>query len=157
MAISCSNKDAVETYFSKVLDIVSYEVKRSLAFLGEKCVTRIKDRGWEISWIDHTGNLRSSIGYAIYEYGREYIRSTFRQILEGSDGVSKGNRMLDELARKYSDTYALVVVAGMEYADLVEARDSKDVLASTELWAKQEIDSVMKNCLSRIEREVKKL
>jgi hypothetical protein len=65
--------------------------------------------------------------------------------------------MLDELARKYSDTYALVVVAGMEYADLVEARDSKDVLASTELWAKQEIDSVMKNCLSRIEREVKKL
>ena len=46
---------------------------------------------------------------------------------------------IDELAKLYSQTYALVVVAGMNYADKVEAMDNKDVLASTELWAKGEV------------------
>jgi hypothetical protein len=65
--------------------------------------------------------------------------------------------MIDELAKRYADTYSLVVVAGMSYAEYVEARDSKDVLASTELWARQEINGVMQKTKERIESRIKKL
>ena len=53
------------------------------------------------------------------------------------------------LATKSAETYALVVVAGMDYAEAVEARDNKDVLASTELWAKQEIQKYLNKALER--------
>jgi hypothetical protein len=155
MGIKCTNEDIIAEYFSKVLEIVHHEVLRSLSYLGEKCVTRVRDRSKEESWIDQTGNLRSSIGYAVLEYGREYIRSTFKQVMKGSEGVTQGNRMIDELAKRYADTYVLVVVAGMSYAEYVEARDSKDVLASTELWARQEINGVMQKTKERIERRIR--
>jgi hypothetical protein len=45
----------------------------------------------------------------------------------------------------------------MSYAEYVEARDSKDVLASTELWARQEINGVMQKTKERIESRIKKL
>ena len=49
--------------------------------------------------------------------------------------------MLSLLAKDYANVYALVVVAAMNYASHVEALESKDVLASTELWAKGVIDA----------------
>ena len=43
--------------------------------------------------------------------------------------------MVQELAQEYSNVFALVVVAAMDYADIVEAIESKDVLESTRIWA----------------------
>ena len=48
--------------------------------------------------------------------------------------------MVADLAKEYSQVYALVVVAAMNYADFVEAKENKDVLASTELWARSVVD-----------------
>ena len=48
--------------------------------------------------------------------------------------------MVKELAKEYSNVFALVVIAAMNYAEYVEAIEGKDVLASTELWAKAEVE-----------------
>lgn len=52
--------------------------------------------------------------------------------------------MIADLAKEYSQVYALVVVAAMNYADFVEAKENKDVLASTELWARSVVDGKLK-------------
>lgn len=52
--------------------------------------------------------------------------------------------MIADLAKEYSQVYALVVVAAMNYADFVEAKENKDVLASTELWARSVVDGKLR-------------
>lgn len=52
--------------------------------------------------------------------------------------------MIADLAKEYSQVYALVVVAAMNYADFVETKENKDVLASTELWARSVVDGKLK-------------
>lgn len=52
--------------------------------------------------------------------------------------------MIADLAKEYSQVYALVVVAAMNYTDFVEAKENKDVLASTELWARSVVDGKLK-------------
>lgn len=52
--------------------------------------------------------------------------------------------MIADLAKEYSQVYALVVVAAMNYADFVEAKENKDVLATTELWARSVVDGKLK-------------
>ena len=134
-----STKD-IQAFFDKATAIVNEEIANMLSYLGEQCVARIRDRSAEESWIDHTGNLRSSIGYAVFNKGTKIAESAFERILGGSTGSSNGRSYVDSLASQYANTYALVVVAGMSYADYVEAIENKDVLASTELWARAEID-----------------
>ena len=114
---------------------------RALSYLGEQCVIRVRDRGGDKSWYDQSGNLRSSVGYVIAHNGSIIQYSDFNQVKKGSQGVKVGKDLAEELARRYSNDYALVIVAGMNYAEYVEAMDNKDVLASTELWA---IDQVPK-------------
>lgn len=144
----------VQEYLLEVCTIVHNEIMSSLSYLGEQCVIKVRDRTGEASWFDQTGNLRSSIGYAILNEGRKTIESAFQQVLEGSQGAIKSREYINDLARLYSDTYALLVVAGMEYADIVEALDNKDVLGSTELWAKSQVDGALnvakKKALSKI-------
>lgn len=116
---------------------------RALAYLGEQCVIEAKDRTQEASWFDQSGNLRSSIGYVIVAHGRIVQYSDFNVIKQGSEGVKEGRELAEELARKYSSGYALIIVAGMNYAERVEAMDNKVVLASAELLARQELPSMM--------------
>lgn len=137
--------------------IMKEELQNSLSFLGEQCVARIRDRSFEESWIDHTGNLRSSIGYSIYDHGKKVIQSAFPVVRQGSEGQSEGNKYVNELAEQYSKVYALVVVAAMNYAEFVEAINGKDVLASTEVWAKSKMDTYIGNAISAAEKRIQKL
>ncbi|MSS16783.1 hypothetical protein [Sodaliphilus pleomorphus] len=133
------------------------EVDRALSYLGEQCIVRIRDRSAEDSWIDHTGNLRSSIGYAVYDYGKKYIESTFAVVRQGGKGASEGRKMVNELASKYANVYALVVVAGMNYAEFVEAIESKDVLASTESWARTKVDEYLNKAKDKAINRINKI
>lgn len=157
MGIKCENLGAFNKLMSEVPNILQEEIFRALSYLGEQCIKRIRDRSGEDSWFDRTGNLRSSIGYAIYGQGRKIIESTFAVVKNGSQGASEGKKMIDELASKYAETFALVVVAGMVYADLVEAMENKDVLASTELWAKAEVQKYLDRAKTRAENRIIKL
>lgn len=138
--------------------IVEEEIIRALSYLGEQCVIRIRDRSGLDSWFDQTGNLRSSIGYVVYKNGITMVESDFKQVKDGSDGVSSGKKAVIDLATKYSDnSYALIILAGMEYAEYVEAMEKKDVLASTEIWARSKVKGLFDNALQRAQKRIEKL
>lgn len=129
--------------------ILRSNIMRALARLGEECVIKVRDRSGEDSWYDQTGNLRSSIGYGAYDHGMKYLESAFSTIKNGAVGSGEGKRYLHELAKQYEKCFALVIVAGMSYAEYVERKDNKDVLASTELWARQQVESYISKAIER--------
>ncbi len=145
---------SVEAYFKYGERIVKSEILRVFSKLGEECVRRVRDRSALESWQDRTGNLRSSVGYAIYEHGIAEMTSMFQSVMGGTLGADRGREMARELASQYAKTYTLVVMAAMNYASFVEAIESKDVLAGTESWAKGQIDSRLemakKNAIKKI-------
>lgn len=147
------------TKLSEVNDMLMREAERverltirALSKLGEQCVTKIRDRAGDKSWYDQTGNLRSSVGYVIAHNKNIIQYSTFNQVNQGSEGVKTGKDLAKELAKRYSNNYVLIVVAGMNYAEFVEAMDNKDVLASTELWAREQVPLM----LEKLKRQIAK-
>ncbi|MDE5807685.1 MAG: hypothetical protein K2H76_06160 [Muribaculaceae bacterium] len=140
---------AFKELMNAIPDIFAGEIVRAFSYLGEQCVRPVRDRAGDESWFDQTGNLRSSIGYAVYEEGKILIESAFNQVKKGAQGANEGRKLIEELASKYAQTYALVVVAGMEYSEYVEAMKGKDVLASTELWAKGKMNECLEKAKER--------
>ena len=147
------------TKLSEVHDMLMREAERverltirALSKLGEQCVTKIRDRSGDKSLYDQTGNLRSSVGYVIAHNKNIIQYSSFNQVKQGSEGVKTGKDLAEELAKKYSNNYVLIVVAGMNYAEFVEAMDNKDVLASTELWAREQVPLM----LEKLKRQIAK-
>lgn len=147
------------TKLSEVHDMLMREAERverltirALSKLGEQCVTKIRDRAGDKSWYDQTGNLRSSVGYVIAHNKNIIQYSTFNQVKQGSEGVKTGKDLAKELAKRYSNNYVLIVVAGMNYAEFVEAMDNKDVLSSTELWVKEQVPLM----LEKLKRQIAK-
>lgn len=147
------------TKLSEVHDMLMREAERverltirALSKLGEQCVTKIRDRAGDKSWYDQTGNLRSSVGYVIAHNKNIIQYSSFNQVKQGSEGVKTGKDLAEELAKKYSNNYVLIVVAGMNYAEFVEAMDNKDVLASTKLWVKEQVPLM----LEKLKRQIAK-
>lgn len=112
----------------------------ALMRIGEECVNYARTHG---SYIDQTGNLRSSIGYAVLDGGKVISEKGFIQVKEGAEGVKSGKEFLNELYSKNSAGIVLVVVAGMEYAAKVEAR-SYDVISGSELQAEIMVPRIMK-------------
>ena len=125
---------------------------RALSYLGEQCIIEARDRRQEYSWFDQSGNLRSSVGYIIVANGEIVQYSGFQQVKEGADGVREGKKLAEGLAKNHPDGYALIVVAGMNYAEYVEAMDNKCVLASAELYARSKMPEVISKLKEQIAR-----
>lgn len=112
---------------------------------GEMFVKYARESG---KYFDHTGNLRSSIGYVILENGS--IESDNFKIVhagtDGKEGVEKAKKLARQLANTYNTGMVLIGVAGMEYAVYVEAMESKDVITAanikTEEWMRKSIKAV---------------
>lgn len=134
------------------IDRVELLTVRALSRLGDECVKVARDRTPEASWIDRTGNLRSSIGYVIANNGKVIHYSDFKQVKQGNEGTKVGKDLATEIVNRTVGDYVLVVVAGMNYAEYVEARDNKDVLATPELFAKKELPKMME----KLERQFAK-
>lgn len=141
-----------ESIIGQAAEILKEEMTEGLAYLGEECVKRIREN--RVNWMDQTGNLRSSIGYAIFEYGKKQISSAFEVVKNGEEGSQKGREFVESLAQQYAETYAMCVVAGMDYAEYVENMPGHDVLKSTEIWARGEMEKVMKTYQGRAERRI---
>ena len=145
------------TVFEQAEQIMVEEIHTGLAYLGEECVKQIRERTIdEGSWRDQTGNLRSSIGYAVLDHGAKVIESSFETVKKGATGSMIGKKYVSDLAAQYADVYALIVVAGMDYAEAVEAR-GRDVLSGAQLHAEQRIGKVMKVYVGRAERRINAL
>lgn len=112
---------------------------------GEMFVRYARESG---KYIDHTGNLRSSIGYVIVRNGSIAYSDFQKQNIgtEGAEGVERAKRLARELANTYNTGLVLIGLAGMEYAVYVEAMESKDVITAanikTEDWMKTSIKTV---------------
>ena len=142
----------------KASEILNDEISKGLAYLGEQCVKRIRED--RTNWQDQTGNLRSSIGYAVCNYGRTLFESQFESVTgktgTGTSGSQTGKNYVETLAKQYADVYTLVVVAGMDYSEYLELK-GYDVLQGTEVWAKAEIDKVINVYYRRAERRIQDL
>ncbi len=120
---------------------IEQELKKDIAsvciYTGLEATNYARDRSKDDSWEDQTGNLRSSVGAKTMIDGEVIRTSGFRAVEKGADGVKEGKDYADEVLSGIKDNdYALVLVAGMDYAGYVEAIEGKDVLASAELFAK---------------------
>jgi hypothetical protein len=96
--------------------------------VGEQCIIEARDNG---SYLDQTGNLRSSIGYAVLINGQVIQSGHVDKIKDGDEGVSEGIKFLQQRIKKANKKgVCLIVTAGMNYADYVETK--KVVLSSAE-------------------------
>lgn len=157
-----SSRD-LEEAMEKELERAHRLTLRAYSYLGERLLIEARDRPQDISWIDHTGNLRSSIGYVIVHNGVVVKSGGFtnrglsgegissRSI--GKDGKIEGRDFANNLAQRYTQGYALIVVAGMEYAAYVEAKENKTVLASAELLAEKEVPILLEKLRRQIQRK----
>lgn len=147
MTTPISEIDALIKAESKRVDELTIQ---ALAGLGDECVTEVRSRSQEESWFNQTGNLRSSVGYVVVAHGKIVKRAGFETIMNGSEGSLTGKRLAEELAKNYPEGYALIVVAGMHYAESVEAKESKSVLASAELLAHAEVYNMIAKLKSQV-------
>jgi len=114
---------------------------------GEMFVKYARESG---KYIDHTGNLRSSIGYVVTDDGVWWQDNfEWKNVgTDGKEGYMKAKRLATGLANTYNMGLVLIGVAGEDYAVYVEAIESKDVITAanikTEEWMRKAIRSVFK-------------
>ena len=108
-------------------------------------------------FIDHTGNLRSSLGAAVIKDTVIQYMTPFAQVLGGSKGSQAGRSAVESLAQGCQNRIAKVMVAGMDYAQRVEDIDSKDVLESRRIQCEREAQSVMERAMRKAEQRIKAL
>lgn len=90
-------------------------------------------------YLNQTGNLASSVGYAVIHNGQVIAQSSFDSIQDGAQGSANGRAYLQEIiAGKATGTW-LILVAGMQYAAYVAAMNL-DVLDSAEITANRIIN-----------------
>ena len=67
---------------------------------------------------------------------------SFEQTKNGLNGTNQGRSLAIKVGSQFGKGICLVVVAGMNYALAVESR-GRDVLTSTEVFAKQELPKML--------------
>lgn len=127
-------------YIEQQIDRQLVALERTLNYVGEQCVNAARASN---GYTDRTHNLRSSVGYVLVRDGKVVTQSTFSSLAGGAEGSSTGKTYAMELARKYPRGYALIVVAGMNYAAYVSAK-GRDVLDSAELLAERLVPAMLK-------------
>jgi hypothetical protein len=110
----------------------------ALSYLGEEFVNRARLIN---TYLDQTGNLRSSIGYVIAKDGK-ILRRNYDQVGDANEGVTKGMNLADEAAAEHPNGIVLIVTAGMQYALYVEAM-GYDVLSGSVPNRSQVLNSFM--------------
>lgn len=105
-----------------------------LSRAGEIAVNEARSTAKEHDWTDRTGNLRSSIGYAIFENGKPIADGGFEKSAStANEGPISGPYYALRIGQT-TKGLALVVVAGMNYAIYVADR-GYNVLSSSQIIA----------------------
>lgn len=138
--VSRAKKDSLKpTMESKIV--------RQLSYIGEylcnhaRNVTPSRASG---GFDDQTGNLRSSIGYAIFKNGEKKKTGGFKDIKGAKDGVRAAESSVESFGYSVASLngWTLVVVAGMNYARYVEAK-GHNVLRLTRVEMAKKISELM--------------
>lgn len=122
---------------------------KTLQYAGEYFVKTARKSG---KYIDHTGNLRSSIGYVICNDGDIVIADFELSPKKGTD-KGKGKREAEMLALAVAKTHnrglVLIGVAGMKYAAYVEAIEGKDVISGAYIGTEDELRKILEKAFKR--------
>lgn len=143
------DKNIINKQFTLFLERYEKNVLFSLTQLGEDCRNHlIKTR----EYTDRTANLKSSSGYAVIKNGK-IVKSVFEASTGKKglavEGQTTGQNLVATLARNYRNSYALVVVAGMNYAVHVQ-KSGRNVLGQTEAFAKGELNSIKEQIIKSL-------
>ena len=133
-------KSTIEQMAAKIVANLERAIEYNLRVIGEKCINEARSAG---SYLDQTGNLRSSVGYVIVRDGEIISKSTFPVVKNGSEGSKEGLQYAKSLAAEAPKGYCLIVVAGMKYARYVEAR-GRNVLQTSEQLAQAEAEKLLR-------------
>ena len=147
------SRASVKNYTDTVTKRIERVFIRELLKLGTECVNIARSLTVEDgSFTDVTGNLRSSIGFNLYVNGAlftdDFENNPGAGSTDGSEGVQKGKEIAAEIGPL--GAFSLVLVAGMDYADEVEAR-GKDVLSSAYLHAEKEMPKIKLNIIRQLQ------
>jgi hypothetical protein len=96
-----------------------------LSYIGINAVNFARQQG---TYTDRTGNLRSSIGYAVIKngvIGKEHYEG------DAAEGREQSRKVVAEVSRRFNKGMVLILVAGMEYAAAVESRGYDVLTGST--------------------------
>lgn len=132
-------KADVEAYLQDQLAKREKSIIKTLNFVGITCINEARTNG---DYIDQTGNLRSSIGYAIIQNGVVVNQSRFEQVKDGKEGKKEGAELLSDLIGRNTQGIVLIVVAGMNYAAYVET--NRNVITSAELLAEDLVPKLLR-------------
>ena len=136
-----TNSKEFEKQLDAAVEQIVVTVQEAFVKIAGKTVSFVINRPMSESWYDDSGNLRSSIGYVVARNDEVVKIGGFKQVLQGSEGVLKGREAALNLASQYPDTLVMIIVAGMDYADYVEAIESKDVLASAKGYVERQFEA----------------
>ena len=142
------NVNDIKNIVQKKLDKIEEAIIFRLQFIGERFVTNARTNA---NFTDRTGNLRSSIGYAVFKNG-EKISENFKNADTGPDGrtgVGKSKEIAAKAAESFPKGFALIVVAGMEYAAAVESKNY-DVITSSSFIAEEELKKAIEGLNKKI-------
>ena len=141
MGIKCITPPShTDRYLEEKARMLRQKLLAILQFLGNEAVKEARNRG---RYKDQTGNLRSSIGYCIADNGKTVVESSFDVVKNGQQGAAGGRKFLKSLVSGHSKGLVLIVVAGMEYAAYVEAKNL-NVLDSAEQLAGKLLPQMLK-------------
>lgn len=142
-------KDDVQERFGAFLRQIQAQQIKRLQMLGEMCVTHARSVPKEQGFEDQTGNLRSSIGYAVFVDGVA-VHSFYEEVKGGAIGARTGQELAVKVGERTKGV-CLVVTAGMNYALHVESR-GRDVIASAEQMAERELPRMLEKLVNNIRK-----
>lgn len=128
-----------EAYVERHAEAAKAALSDSLREIGEQLVDEAVSHG---SYSDITGNLRSSIYYVVSDAGNIIYEGGADKIFDGDRGQARGKSVAHNLASRYNGL-VLIMVAGMEYAAIVETH--KNVLSSAQLLSEKLLGEVIKD------------
>ncbi|AVM53310.1 hypothetical protein JN06_01343 [Bacteroides zoogleoformans] len=137
-----------DRFYSYFVDRANDKIFQMLSAAGEKYIGVARKSG---SYKDHTGNLRSSVGYMVFKDG-ECVAENFEKSSNGTDkqtGVTKARRLAKKIALELDTGWVLVLTAGMEYAARVEAL-GRDVATSGTIKAEEYLRKTSKNLFDKL-------
>jgi hypothetical protein len=119
-------------------------IKNNMMRVGETFINEARDNQVN-TFIDRTGNLRSSEGYAIGFGGKSpEVNETGDQVKEGSKGIEQAQNFGEQLIKaEDKNTLVLTGFAGMEYAHHVEAT-GRDVITGATKRAMRRMKALIK-------------
>ena len=138
----------IDAYIERSLEKAKQAIIGVFEDVGLQCLTEARDNP---GYIDQSGNLRSSIGYAVVVDGRITSMQISEQVKDGVAGKGEATAFLSRLASEHKTGICLIVVAGMNYAVYVEGR-GKNVLTSAKLLADRLVPQMLEQLGFTIKR-----